>query len=91
MHERTQLRFVLILTTTCPKLTSIGNLTRNSQPSKETESVGILRRRWKHGVCVFILVHYFLVPRDFEIRSISQKCVFKIDLNFGLIRNLFHI
>ena len=30
-----------------------------------------------------MLIYYFLVPRVFEIRSISQKCVFKIELKFG--------
>ena len=31
-----------------------------------------------------MLMYYFLVPRVFEIRSISQKCVFKIDLKLDL-------
>ena len=31
------------------------------------------------------------VPRVFEIRSISQKCVFKIELKFGFILDFFHI
>ena len=34
---------------------------------------------------------YSLVPRVFEIRSISQKCVFKIELKFGFILDFFHI
>ena len=32
-----------------------------------------------------MLMYCFLVPRVFEIRSISQKCVFTIELKFGLI------
>ena len=31
-----------------------------------------------------MLMYNFLVPRVFEIRSISQKCVFKIELNLDL-------
>ena len=38
-----------------------------------------------------MLMYYFLVPRVFEIRSISQKCVFKIELKFGFILDFFHI
>ena len=36
-------------------------------------------------------MYYFLVPRVFEIRSISQKCVFKIELKFGFILDFFSI
>ena len=32
-----------------------------------------------------MLMYYFLVPRIFEIRSISQKSVFKIEFKFGFI------
>ena len=38
-----------------------------------------------------MLMYYFLVPRVFEIRSISQKCVFKIELKFGFILDFVHI
>ena len=38
-----------------------------------------------------MLMYYFLVPRVFEIRSISQKCVFKIELKFGFILVIFSI
>ena len=38
-----------------------------------------------------MLMYYFLVPRVFEIRNISQKCVFKIELKFGFILDFFHI
>ena len=31
-----------------------------------------------------MLMYYFLVPRVFEIRSTSQKCVFKKELNLDL-------
>ena len=36
-----------------------------------------------------MLMYYFLVPRVFEIRSISQKCVFKIELNLDLFLSFF--
>ena len=36
-----------------------------------------------------MLMYYFLVPCVFEIRSISQKCVFKIELKFGFILDFF--
>ena len=36
-----------------------------------------------------MLMCYFLVHRVFEIRSISQKCVFKIELKFGFILDFF--
>ena len=36
-----------------------------------------------------MLMYYFLVPRVFEIQSISQKCVFKIELKFGFILDFF--
>ena len=36
-----------------------------------------------------MLMYYFLVPRIFDIRSISQKCVFKIELKFGFILDFF--
>ena len=38
-----------------------------------------------------MLMYYFLVPRVFEIRSISQNCVFKIELKFGFILDSFHV
>ena len=50
-----QLHFVFSLTMTCAKLTSIGKRTGNSKPSKDTE-----RKFWKHGVCVYCMVPYFL-------------------------------
>ena len=36
-----------------------------------------------------MLMNYFLVPRVFEILSISHKCVFKIDFKFGFILDFF--
>ena len=36
-----------------------------------------------------MLMYYFLVPRVFEIQSISQKCVFKIELKSGFILDFF--
>ena len=36
-----------------------------------------------------MLMYYFLVPSVFEIRRISQKWVFRIELKFGFILDFF--